>query len=197
MKKLIISTVIFLLCIRHFALGKNQSPNNELLEEIDIMEAVLSRLIGKNTNGVPRWISNVGFYLDDYGVIFNVAYTVQYNFSAVVFGPEGMPAPEDADNKSFNWINGKMVVEADPPPFELEQGQKLRHDKHEDRTEKKDVIPEIKKVIRSVTLKEVQDLIEEVLTYNDAKYVRKRALDLLKKVSPELAKFEEAKEVVG
>ena len=136
MKKIIISTVVFLLSISTFALGENRSPNEALLEEIDIMEAVLSGLIGKNTNGVALWDSNVkGFYLNGYGVILNAAYPAQYNFSMVVLGPEDITAPEAEDAK---------VAHA---AVELQKTQRVLAIKDKDKIEKKDVIPEIKKAL--------------------------------------------------
>lgn len=48
------------------------------------------------------------------------------------------------------------------------------------------MIPEVKKVIRSVTLKDSQELVKEVFGYATADEVQKKALQLLEKVAPEL-----------
>ena len=128
------STAIFLMCMSPFALGENGSPNNELLEEIDIMEAVLSRLIGKNENTMPLLDSNAkGFYLNDYGVIFNVAYPIKYNISMFLSGPDGALTPKETDAKVAQSL------------AELQKSKRRITIKGEDKIEKKDVIPGIKK----------------------------------------------------
>lgn len=48
------------------------------------------------------------------------------------------------------------------------------------------MIPEIKKVIRSVSLKETQMLVKEVFNYSSADKIQQKATELLEKVAPEL-----------
>ena len=76
MKKIIISVVIFLLSMSSITPAETMSPNKDLLEEIDIMETVLTRIMGKDNNVMAFRNTNAnGFYLPGYGVIFNVAYS--------------------------------------------------------------------------------------------------------------------------
>jgi len=48
------------------------------------------------------------------------------------------------------------------------------------------MIPEIKKVIRSVTLKDAQVLAKEVFHYTNADEIQQKAINLLERVAPEL-----------
>jgi uncharacterized protein (UPF0335 family) len=126
MKKLITIIVILLLNIALIASAENQSSNKELLEEIDIMEAVLDKLISKNNEIQFQGSNSRGFYLPDYGVIFNSSYNT---------GPQNIiggdviytPAPEPTtDSSSSYWFNTV-----------------IRNRDGIDK-EKKDIIPEIK-----------------------------------------------------
>ncbi len=126
MKKIIFSIVIFLLCTAPLTLAENLSVNKDLLEEIDIMETVLTRMMGKDTSVMAFRGSNAnGYYLPDYGVIFNVAYSVELQVSMVfINSPEAVPAPAAVSATGINQVISRS-----------DGGEK----------EKKDVIPDVKK----------------------------------------------------
>ena len=92
MKKIIISIFIFLLSISPFALAGNSSPNGELLEEIDITEAILNVLLSTD-RGVTSFsgLNIGGYYLADYGVIFHVNYHQGFKFIYEVFNSQTKP----------------------------------------------------------------------------------------------------------
>lgn len=127
MKKIIISTVLFLLAITSFALAENLSSNKELLEEMEVMEAILNQTLGKNAEGVQRIIlgtyyynSARGIYLSDYGMIFDVPY-LAYNV--------GFEGSVDNPDKTYGTIGS-----SDKPYWK-------------EKKKGKDIVPEIKKSI--------------------------------------------------
>lgn len=70
------SLLIMLLFLVPFSFG--QQPEKTLLNDIEIMETVLDKIISPKMSNINFLGSNSkGFYLKDYGVIFNVSYSPQ------------------------------------------------------------------------------------------------------------------------
>ena len=128
MKKIKISAMIFLLSIASITLAENLSLNKDLLEEINIMETVLTRIMGKDNNVMAFRGSNAnGYYLPDYGVIFNVAYSTEQQMSMVVFNvPDAAP------------------VSTAVPVTEYKYNQVTTRNSEEE-NERKNVIPDVKR----------------------------------------------------
>jgi hypothetical protein len=79
MKKIFVFVLmaVFLISFGRETIAQTSRPSAELLDDIDIMETVLDKLIKPSPRQVYFFGSNSkGFYLLDYGVIFNVHYTL-------------------------------------------------------------------------------------------------------------------------
>ncbi len=72
----IMMTVLLSGCISSMLFAQTSKPSESLLNDIEIMETVLDKLIKSNrSHPVPFGTNSKGFYLYDYGVIFNTDYS--------------------------------------------------------------------------------------------------------------------------
>ena len=71
-----ISVIVILICSSTaIAIAQQLSPDKEIVDDIEIMETVLDRLLAPEGIQIHFWGSNTrGYYLMNYGVIFNVNY---------------------------------------------------------------------------------------------------------------------------
>jgi len=79
MKKIFVFVLmgVFLISYGEETIAQKSRPSTELLDDIDIMETVLDKLIKPSPRHVYFFGSNSkGFYLLDYGVIFNIHHTL-------------------------------------------------------------------------------------------------------------------------
>ncbi|MBC8182296.1 hypothetical protein H8E88_14430 [candidate division KSB1 bacterium] len=79
MRKIILFILmgIFIVSFGNETIAQKSRPSNELLADIEIMETVLDKLIKPSPRHIYFFGSNSkGFYLLDYGVIFNIHYTL-------------------------------------------------------------------------------------------------------------------------
>jgi hypothetical protein len=125
MKKLILTAAFILMILS--PLVPAQPPDADLRDEIEVMEAVLGRLIDQNTNAMALMGSDArGFYIKDYGVIFNVAY------------PAGQKVSVFISSANNNEKPGPVTSPSKVEQFSL---------KGDEQKEKKDVTPEVKKTL--------------------------------------------------